>query len=176
MLRALQGNILKGHGRPATINIFFQIDAAKKHQMRAALREIANYHAISAYQQLIETDNFHATGHSGSPFVSVFLSATGYATLGVAAGATPTDPSFKAGMKAAAPGLGDAAVATWDTAFQGPIDGMVLVGSENDTALRLKRDAVAKLLVEGGGNIVKEQAGKAIFNEANNGIGTFRVC
>ena len=63
MLRALQGNILKGHGRPATVNIFFKIDAAKKHQMRAALREIANYHATSAYQQLIETDNFHATGN-----------------------------------------------------------------------------------------------------------------
>jgi deferrochelatase/peroxidase EfeB len=61
MLGALQGNILKGHGRPATINIFFRIDAAKRRQMRAALREIANYHAINAYQQLIETDNFHRT-------------------------------------------------------------------------------------------------------------------
>lgn len=82
MLRALQGNILKSHGRPATVNIFFKIAVAKKHLMRSALREIANYHAISAYQQLIETDNFHATGQSGSPFVSVFLSATGYAALG----------------------------------------------------------------------------------------------
>ena len=25
MLRALQGNILKGHGRPATINIFLKL-------------------------------------------------------------------------------------------------------------------------------------------------------
>jgi len=59
MLRALQGNILKGHGRPASINIFFRIDAAKRRQMQGTLREIANYHAISAYQQLIETDEFH---------------------------------------------------------------------------------------------------------------------
>ena len=108
MLRALQGNILKSHGRSATVNIFFKIDAAKKHQMRAALREIANYHATSAYQQLIETDKYHATGKSGNPFVSVFLSATGYTALGVAPGATPADPSFKTGMKAAA--LGDALV------------------------------------------------------------------
>src|SRR5450631_277184 len=83
MLRSLQGNILKGHGRPATVNVFFKIDPVKKQPMRAALREIANYHAISAYQQLIETDTFHDTGQSGSPFVSVFLSATGYAALGV---------------------------------------------------------------------------------------------
>ena len=113
MLRALQGNILKGHGRPATVNIFFKIDPAKKHQMRAALREIANYHAVSAYQQLIETDTFQATGQSGSPFVSVFLSATGYAALGVPNAAIPPDPSFKAGMKVAALALGDAPVPTW---------------------------------------------------------------
>lgn len=173
MLRALQGNILKGHGRPATINVFFKIDGTKKRQMRAALREIANYHATSAYQQLLETENFHNSGKSGSPFVAVFLSATGYAALGVPASATPGDASFKAGLKAAAPGLADSAVATWDAAFQESIDGMVLIGSENDTALRLKRDAIAGLLAEGGATIVKEQAGKAIFNEVNNGIEHF---
>ena len=173
MLRSLQGNILKGHGRPATINIFFKIASAKKHKMRAALRELANYHATSAYQQLIETDNFHLKGKSGSPFVSIFLSASGYVALGIAAAQTPVDPSFKAGLKAAAPGLGDAAVSTWDTAFQGAIDGMILVGSESDTDLRRKRDDVAKLLEEGGATIVKEQAGKSIFNEFNNGIEHF---
>jgi Dyp-type peroxidase family len=50
---------------------------------------------------------------------------------------------------------------------------MVLVGSENDTALRLKRDAVAALLAEGGATIVKEQAGRAIFNKVNDGIEHF---
>jgi Dyp-type peroxidase family len=171
MLGALQGNILKGHGRPATINIFFRIDGAKRRQMRAALREIANYHATSAYQQLIETDNFHRTKQPGSPFVSVFLSATGYAALGVAASDVPADPSFKAGMKAA--DLGDAEVASWEAPFQGPIDGMILVASEMVIALRLKRDAVAKLLQDGGGSIVKQQAGRALFNEANNSIEHF---
>lgn len=173
MLRALQGNILKGHGRTATVNIFFKIDVAKKHQMRAALREIANYHATSAYRQLIETDSFHAIGQSGSPFVSVFLSATGYTALGVPTAAIPPDGSFKHGMKAAAAGLGDAAVATWDAPFQAQIDGMVLVASENDTVLRLKRDAVATLLTKAGGTILKEQHGKAIFNQANDGIEHF---
>lgn len=171
MLRALQGNILKGHGRSATINIFFKIDVAQKHQMRAALREIANYHATCAYQQLIETDNFHATGKSGNPFVSVFLSATGYAALGVAPDATPADSSFKTGMKSAA--LADAPVTSWDAPFQRQIDGMVLVGSENDSALRFKRDAIATLLTAAGGTILKEQHGKAIFNHTNDGIEHF---
>ena len=171
MLRALQGNILKGHGRPVTINIFFKIDAGKEHAMRAALRAIANYHAISAYQQLLEAEKFKETGESGNPFVAVFLSATGYAALGVPAAAIPGDSSFKTGMKAA--DLGDAPVASWDAQFQLQIDGMVLVGSENDTALRLKRDEVAALLAKGGATIVKEQAGRALFNKKNNGIEHF---
>ena len=173
ILRVLQGNILKGHGRPATVNIFFQIDVAKKRQMRAALREIANYHATSAYQQLIETEEFHKNGQSGSPFVSVFLSATGYTALGVPAATIPPDVSFRHGMKVSAPGLGDAAVATWDAPFRAQIDGMVLVASENDTALRHKRDVVATLLTDAGGTIAKEQHGKAIFNLANDGIEHF---
>ena len=174
MLRALQGNILKGHGRPATVNIFFRIDPAKKHAMRAALREVANYHATSAYQQLIETDNFHASGKSGTPFVSVFLSATGYNALGIPAAATPPDASFRNGMRAAAPALGDAAVATWETPFKNQIDGMILVASENDTALRLKRDAIAALLHETDTHaIVQEQQGRAIFNTSNDGIEHF---
>lgn len=173
MLRALQGNILKGHGRPATNNIFFKIDGGKKHAMRAALRALATYHATSAYQQLLETERFKETGASGSPFVGVFLSATGYGALGVPAATIPGGPSFRAGMKVAAVGLGDAPVANWDAAFQGPIDGMVLVGSENDTTLRLKRDAVAQLLADGGATIVKEQVGRALFNKANDGIEHF---
>lgn len=172
MLRALQGNILKGHGRPATINIFFKIEIAEKHLMRSALREIGNYHAISAYQQLIEADIFKATGRSGSPFVSVFLSANGYAALGVDTAAIPPDESFKRGMRKAT-GLGDPALATWEHHFQDQIDGMILVASENDTALRLKRDAIATLLSKGGGKILKEQHGKAIFNKANDGIEHF---
>ncbi len=171
MLRALQGNILKGHGRTQTVNIFFTIDAAKKHEMRAALREIANYHATSAYQQLLESERFKKDGHSGSPFVSVFLSATGYSALGVAAGSTPSDSSFKLGLKKA--DLGDAPVATWDLPFQGHIDGMVLVASESDSAMRRKRDDIANLLAEGGATIVHEQHGKAIFNKDNNGIEHF---
>jgi len=76
-------------------------------------------------------------------------------------------------MKASAPELGDAEIASWEAPFQGPIDGMILVASEMVIALRLKRNAVAKLLLDGGGSIVKEQAGRALFNEDNNSIEHF---
>ena len=173
MLRALQGNILKGHGRPNTVNIFFKMDATKQHAMRAALRELANYHVTSAYQQLLDTENFKATGETGGPFVAVFLSAKGYSALGVPAAATPNDPSFVAGMKAAAAGLSDPAAANWEAGFQGQIDGMVLVASEDDTALRRERDAVVAVLAAGGAKIAKEQAGHQLFNAENRGIEHF---
>ena len=171
MLRSLQGNILKSHGRAATINIFFRINPAKRHEMRAALREIATYHATSAYQQLLETAEFQATGKSGSPFVAVFVSAKGYAALGVPPGSTPNDAGFLGGMKAAA--LGDAPVPTWEAPFQSQLDGMILVCSENDSALRRTRDTIAALVTGGGATIVKEQHGRAIFNKANDGIEHF---
>ena len=171
MLRAVQGNILKGHGRPASVNLFFKMDPAKKHSMSASLRELANFHVTSAYQQLLDAETFKATQISAGPFVAVFLSAKGYAALGIAAAKTPADPSFKTGMKAA--NLGDPASAGWEAGFQGEIDGMVLVASENETVLRMKRDAVAKLLTAGGASIVKEQAGKQLFNSDNRGIEHF---
>lgn len=170
-LGALQGNILKGHGRAATVNLFFSIAPAKKHEMRAALRELANYHVTNAYQQLLATKAFQDHGIRGDVFVSLYLSATGYAALGVPAASVPGDPSFKKGMQKAT--LGDPPVADWEIEFRGQIDGMVLVASEDDTDLRRKRDAVATLLTDAGATIVKEQKGKAIFNEAHVGIEHF---
>jgi Dyp-type peroxidase family len=171
LLGSLQGNILKNHGRPNTINIFFQIDPAQSLKMRAALRELANYHVTTAYQQLLDTEAFKKTKTPGRPFVAVYLSNTGYLALGVPAGDIPGDASFQGGMKAAA--LGDDAVSLWDAGFQGQIDGMILIGSENDTDLRRRRDTIASLLAEGGAAILKEQAGRALFNENGDGIEHF---
>ena len=172
MLRSLQGNILKGHGRDAAVHIFFEIDPAQASAMRAALRELANFHATSAYQQLLDTEKFKATGMSGGTFVSIFLSATGYSALNVLPANTPTDPGFLGGMKVAA--LADPASTFWETEFQSQIDGMVLIATEDDTNLRRERDAVVALLSgKGGGTILKEQRGKQIRNTAGVGIEHF---
>ena len=56
--RNLQGNILKGHGRDHTWNIFFAFgsDVAAS---RRALRELGNpYHVTDAYEQLLATEDF----------------------------------------------------------------------------------------------------------------------
>ena len=175
MLQCLQGNILKGHGRTETVNIFFKMDPLKAVEMKRALRELANYHIISADRQLRETELFHKDGTPGATFVSVFISATGYAALGLSAKAPTTEPQFfKKGMRNATSvtAVSDK-LSDWEAGFNQQIDGMILVGDNDRRLVQFKRDAVANLLKEGGATIVQEQIGSAVKNHANDGIEHF---
>jgi Dyp-type peroxidase family len=175
MLQCLQGNILKGHGRTETVNIFFKMDAAKALEMKRVLRELANYHITSADRQLRETEIFHENGTPGLTFVAVFLSATGYAALGAAAQAPVGEPQFfKKGMRdgASVSAVNDN-LSDWDSHFNQQIDGMVLVGDNDSRLVQFKRDEVASLLKEGGATIVHEQIGSVVKNHVNDGIEHF---
>lgn len=175
MLQCLQGNILKGHGRDETINLFFQIDKGKALEMRRALRELANYHLTSADRQLRETDVFQQSGKPGSTFVAAFLSASGYAAMGATAQAPASEPQFfKKGMRdAASVAAVSDKLADWDPHFNQQIDGMVLVGDDHPRLAQFKRDEVVKLLKEGGATILHEQIGSAVKNHHNDGIEHF---
>ena len=175
MLQCLQGNILKGHGRTETVNIFFKIDGAKALEMKRSLRELANYHITSADRQLRETEVFQESGEPGSTFVSAFLSASGYVALGAAAQAPASEPQFfKKGMRDAASvtAVNDH-LADWEVHFNQQIDGMIIVGDNDRRLVQFKRDEVAKLLKEGGATIVHEQIGSAVKNHQNDGIEHF---
>ena len=177
MLQCLQGNILKGHGRDETINIFFKIDPTKKVEMKRALRELANYHLTSADRQLRETDRFQQDGKPGQTFVAAFLSASGYAALGATSLAPKSEKQFfdkgmrdPASVTAVDDNLGD-----WKMPFTKQIDGMVLVGDDERRLVQFKRDEVVKLLEEAGGKgtILHEQIGSAVKNHHNDGIEHF---
>jgi Dyp-type peroxidase family len=174
MLQSLQGNILKGHGRTETLNLFFRLDPAKALQSRRAFRELANYHLTSADRQLRETEAFQTSGKPGSVFVAAFLSATGYAALGIPAASTPNEPFFHHGMREA---TSVAAVsdnlAQWEAHFNQQLDGMILIGDNNRTLVQFKRDDVIKLLQEAGATILHEQIGSAVKNRADIGIEHF---
>lgn len=43
VLDDLQGNILKGHGRENTINMFLQFDSTKKDEAKSFVNFVANY-------------------------------------------------------------------------------------------------------------------------------------
>lgn len=174
MLQTLQGNILKGHGRDYTANIFFQFDPAKQLQSKRLLRDLANYHLTSAYRQLLDTEQHKIDGKDGGPFANLALSFKGYQALGLAA-AAPADPDFHAGMKAPASiaALNDPPVAQWEAPFQKDIHGMVLAAAATESEMAALAGAIVKLISDAGGGIIHVQHGKALRNAAGRGIEHF---
>jgi Dyp-type peroxidase family len=174
LLQALQGNILKGHGRHFAAHIFFKLDAAKPVESRRLLRDLANYRLTSAHQQLLATERFHAGGESGGPFVHLALSFKGYQALGAAA-AAPADPDFQGGMKAPASlaALADPPVASWEPPFQQDLHGVVLAAAESPAATAALAGQIEELLHDAGATFVFVQRGAGLFNAAGNGIENF---
>jgi hypothetical protein len=88
VLENLQGNILKGHGRDQTMNIFFKLGSDVR-LSKQALRELGNFFVTSAYKQLLDTEAFKAAkgkcdracSDDGTTFCALFLSASGYKSL-----------------------------------------------------------------------------------------------
>ena len=79
LLENLQGNILKGHGRHFTGNIFFQLDPAQKLEGKRLLRDLANHHLTSAHRQLLDTEEHKINPNfdTSNPFWHLALSQKG---------------------------------------------------------------------------------------------------
>jgi len=171
MLSDLQGNILKGHGRHSTANLFLVFDPARQAASRHFLSALA-VQIGSALDQLTGALVFKASGLDAGTFVSLLLTAKGYDALG-RADARPGDAAFLAGMKARQ--LGDPAPSTWGGAFAGDVHAMMLIASS--TAAQRDRDAaqfrqlVAATL--GAVRIAGEEMGNALFNSDQQGIEHF---
>jgi Dyp-type peroxidase family len=174
MLQSLQGNILKGHGRPFTTNIFFSFDTAKPIESRRVLRELANYHLTNAHRQLLDTKRYKETKQGGGAFAHLALSFKGYETLGLS-NLAPNDDDFKLGMGAPASisALTDPPVDQWEQHFQQEIHGMLLAADENESKTEQLSGSFIELLEEAGCNIIHVQHGKALFNAAGEGIEHF---
>lgn len=174
LLQSLQGNILKGHGRDFTANIFFKLNPAKQVEARRALRQITSFHITSAHRQLLEAEQFKATGSGSTPFVHLALSFKGYQALGLAASA-PSDPDFQAGMKASASlaALADPPINSWENAFQQEIHGVLIAAHDNRSEAAALTRSLEELIQEGGGSVVHVQHGAALRNRAAVGIENF---
>lgn len=172
-LDKLQGNILKGHGRSNVVFMFCRFRQDLKAEALAFLRsQIARVR--SAKQQLLAADHKRQTGQKDTdPFVSIFLSKSGYDYFKVSLASQPADHAFQCGM-AAAP-LGDPPQGSWDSQLRNPHALILIAVSDPDQAQTETTDllnAIGQI-----GDVEAGQSGEIIgnqfFNTAGNGVENF---
>ncbi len=169
LLNDLQGNILDGHGRKATRNIFIQFaDAANG---RAFIHDLAPL-VTSAFRQLDAARQFRETGKSGGAFIAVMISAAGYAALGAEAKKPSDGGAFDQGMLKRRAILDDPDPADLEAPYRQTIHAMILIGGtpNGGTSWRSKEvDATERQLLALIGNratVVTSETGRAIFRSA----------
>jgi Dyp-type peroxidase family len=172
MLEALQGNILKGHGRDHARFLFFKF-TGKATACKQAVGGAAGL-VTPAWHQLEQAREFKQTQKPGDTFVSIFLSHSGYKHLEIGDASVPDNPKFKEGMKSSAAALNDPPPDAWDAVFQQRIDLLVLVADDNfakviDTAASLAAD------LTGGGEatLLGHEDGHGLRNANGDGIEHF---
>lgn len=173
-LRSLQGNILKGHGRDRTSNIFFSFPEDDATASRAFVDDLLRAGLVTdALAQLENSRDFKLSGKDGGVFGHIALSFHGYERLDADDDA-PTDAVFRGGMKAPASlnALGET-LEDWSEPFRGTIDGVVLIGDDDRGRLSTVRRRVRSMMVRHGLTIVLEQKGKGLRNAAKEGIEHF---
>lgn len=176
MLNDLQGNILKGHGRRHTANLFLRFDAGNVPVAKAFLKSISTG-VTTALDQLTGAQLHKTTGRDAGSFTGILLTAAGYRLLGLEA-AMPNDPAFLAGM--ASRPLGDPPRESWEVAFQQEVHAMILLAADGeDPSSGAARDEVHSDMLRriaatnGAVALAGEALGNAIFNDDGNGIEHF---
>lgn len=170
MLADLQGNILKGHGRHATLNLFLQLgdDPALA---RLTVRRLGAL-TVSALDQLHAAETHKRTLAARLPagatptFFTVMLTASGYQALDHVP-APNGGAAFRDGMIGRADLLNDGAP---DDGWRQRIDVLVLIGDDPDAddawqsaRLDAAETMVANIITPLGARVVLREPGRAIF-------------
>ena len=180
LLQGLQPNILKPHTREFLTALFVKFDSAAAG--RKLLKDLGTGPSPlvkSALVHLQEVAAFNdgkraglANPPSGTAYVGVGLTHSGYAMLTIVAGKRPADAAFRGGMQNAQ--LGDPAPAQWEAHFRDSIHAIILVGDSTSST----RDAVLKKVRKlidsaGGAHELANDTGHGQHNSNGNGIEHF---
>ena len=175
MLKDLQGNILKGHGRDFTYNMFLHFDAGKRDTAKKFVACLADQ-LPSALDQLKATEVHKASGASAPVFTAFFLTARGYGALG-RADLKPTlnAAPFENGLKTRAGDLLDPPVETWNETFQGDLHAMLLIADDSEAARNEHLHKVLALIAQSAGAVavLGTEEGRAMRNPDGHGIEHF---
>jgi Dyp-type peroxidase family len=171
MLSELQGNILKGHGRDATVNLFLSFEGLDVSSVRAFVANIGGQ-VTTALDQLVAAREFRQSQKDGGTFRAFFLSALGYEALGLTLSAPP-DPAFRAGMKARKSELNDPEVGAWDKHLSGPVGAMLLLADDNAERLAAAAYQAESTIATAGVKLLGTERGLARRNSDGQGIEHF---
>lgn len=188
LLKNMQGNILKGHGRDYSVHIFLKFTADPR-SLRKWIESFAKKYVTSAEQQLKDTDKYKKTKISGGLFGNFFLSAKGYETLGftkqtiqaafveedVFLGSEKVDVKFTKGMAAAQRELEDPPINNWEQGYryqQQTIDAAILLAHENEDLLYREATVIMQDL-KPIATVLAVEYGKALRNDKGEGIEHF---
>ena len=171
VLRDLQGNILKGHGRGHTVNMFLKFDENQPELAREFVRNVAQK-VTSSLRQFEDTEKFKITGESGAPFVAFFLTHKGYQALCVEDSKIPDNKAFVDGLEKRGESLLDPPVDAWDEHFQAEIHAMILVGEEDEKKAKQIKHEI-QLFLNDAVEVLGEEIGLAMKNQNMDGIEHF---
>jgi Dyp-type peroxidase family len=157
ILSDLQGNILKGHGRDHTQNIFLRFDPQRVADVRKAIRSVAA-NVTSALTQLRETSVFKIEGRPGGTAIFLAISAAGYRAIGLT---PPGNPAFLEGMAARAADLHDPDATRWEDHLRG-VHAVLIVADDSDTLVANAASFLTAGFAPGGITILGRDAGRAL--------------
>lgn len=170
LLKDLQGNILRGHGRDSSVHLFLQFKPNQVQQLKEWIRGFATK-ITSAQKQADEAKLYRDKKIAGDPFVNFFLSRKGYEYLGFKPFQIPGDESFRFGMKndTIRKLLGDPVVEKWDPGLQEEIHALLLIADDNVVSLlqtvnKITRELyrLAQVVHREDGFILKNEKGEHI--------------
>lgn len=160
MLKDIQGNILKDHGRDFAVHIFLQFNEGKENDVMQWIRKFEQY-VTSAMRQ--QEDTQHRTegrdrlkregkkvldinpGLDDRPFVNFFISAQGYEYLKQGTPPEQKGDSFKTGMKQAGQHLEDPDSKKWENGYRNTIHAMLLIANDDRAKVAIKKKPLASL-------------------------------
>ncbi len=166
----LQGNILKGHGRDHTVNLFLKFNQSELPQVKQFINKVGKS-VTSALDQLEQAREYRRSKVSGGTFITFLLSAAGYRVLQLDE-QMPDDHAFRAGMKLRGTDLLDPHEDTWNEHFQPEIHALLIIADDNPAQVAATRD---RWLQEMGAalSVIGQEIGLAQRNSDGRGIEHF---
>ena len=165
LFKNLQGNILKGHGREHTANIFIHCNKGQRTAVKDWLKSLVARNIItSAKEQLEDAARFKETGADGGMFGTVLISAEGYDYLGFEDDGFQKE--FRRGMKKA--DLNDPESGHWQVGFRSDIHFLVLIGDDDKGKVFTEAEKF-KTEIEHFGSVTTIEFGNAVRNAPQPG-------